>query len=208
VPPADTTPSTIADAPYERAWLGARFVLRPLGRAILRPEVVGREHVPRAGGAVVAFNHVGFLDALLVCQVLRRPTRFMVAEGVLRIPGIAQLLRASGAFGVRRGEGDREAVRLAIEIAAAGGLVGIFPEGGLRRGAALGPLHRGAALIALRAGVPLVPVAIHRRPTFARVGQPLSPDGDARSLTSELGASLTGLLQPGHAGGTDAGERT
>jgi 1-acyl-sn-glycerol-3-phosphate acyltransferase len=208
VPRAASIPPTSADAPYERAWLGARFVLRPLGRAALRPEVAGRSHVPRTGGAVIAFNHVGFLDALLVSQVLARPTRFMVAEGVLRIPGIAQLLRASGAFGVRRGESDREAVRLAITIAAGGGLVGIFPEGGLRRGAALGPLHRGAALIALRAGVPLVPVAIHRRPTFARVGQPLAPDGDARSLTRELGESLTGLLASGHVAGTDAGERT
>jgi 1-acyl-sn-glycerol-3-phosphate acyltransferase len=185
--------------PYERAWLGARFLLRPLGRAVLRPAVSGRANVPATGGAVIAFNHVGFLDALLVTQVLPRPTRFMVAEGVLRIPVVAQILGASGAFGVRRGEGDREAVRLAIAIAAEGGLVGIFPEGGLRHGAELGPLHRGAALIALRAGVPLVPVAIHRRPAFVRVGEPLSPDGDARSLTGQLAEALARL---------HAGERT
>jgi 1-acyl-sn-glycerol-3-phosphate acyltransferase len=195
VPPAPTTPSTTADAPYERAWLGARYVLGPLGRAVLRPEISGRSHVPRTGGAVVAFNHVGFLDALLVTQVLERPTRFMVAAGVFRIPGIAQLLRLSGAFGVRRGASDREAVRLAVAIAAGGGLVGIFPEGGLRRGGALGPLHRGAASIALRAGVPLVPVAIHRRPAFARAGQPLAPEGDARLLTRQLGEALSGLLE-------------
>ena len=75
---------TAADAPYERAWLGARFLVRPLGRVLLRPEVTGRANVPRAGGAVIAFNHVGYLDVLLLSQVLERPTRFMVAEGVLR----------------------------------------------------------------------------------------------------------------------------
>jgi 1-acyl-sn-glycerol-3-phosphate acyltransferase len=185
---------TDADAPYERAWLGARFLVRPLGRALLRPEVVGRAHVPRTGGAVIAFNHVGYLDVLLVTQVLERPTRFMVAEGVLRVPGIALLLRTAGAFGVRRGASDRDAVRLAIEIATAGGLVGIFPEGGLRRGAVLGELHRGAALIALRARVPLVPVAIHRRPAFVRVGEPLAPEGDVRSLTDRLGQALSEAL--------------
>jgi 1-acyl-sn-glycerol-3-phosphate acyltransferase len=183
-----------ADAPYTRAWLGARFVMRPLGRLLLRPVVSGRSLVPREGGGVIAFNHVGFLDALLVTQVLERPTRFMVAGGVLRLPVIGQLLRASGAFGVRRGERDRDAVRVAVSAAAAGGLVGIFPEGGLRHGGPLGELHRGAALIALRAGVPLVPVAIGRRPAFARVGAPLRPEGDARALTAQLAEALAALL--------------
>ena len=185
-----------ADAPYARTWLGARYLLRPLGRLLLRPEVAGRAHIPREGGAVIAFNHVGFLDALLVTQVLPRPTRFMVAAGVLRLPLLGSILRASGAFGVRRGESDREAVRVAIESAAAGSLIGIFPEGGLRRGGPLGELHRGAALIALRAGVPLVPVAIGRRPAFVRVGEPFAPEGDARSLTKELARSLGALLTP------------
>jgi 1-acyl-sn-glycerol-3-phosphate acyltransferase len=183
-----------ADAPYARTWLGARYLLRPLGRIVLRPEVSGRSRIPPGSGAVIAFNHVGFLDALLVTQVLARPTRFMAATGVLRVPVIGQLLRASGAFGVRRGESDREAVRIAIAAAAEGSLVGIFPEGGLRHGGPIGELHRGAALIALRAGVPLIPVAIGRRPAFVRVGEPLAPESDARTLTGRLAASLTALL--------------
>ena len=166
---------TDADAPYERAWLGARFVVRPLGRALLRPEVAGRANVPRTGGAVIAFNHVGFLDVLLVTQVLERPTRFMVAEGVLRIPGIALLLRTSGAFAVRRGASDRDAVRLAIEIATRGRARRDLPRGSPAPGAVLGELalRRRAGRPARR--VPLVPVAIHRRPAFVRVGSRLHP---------------------------------
>jgi 1-acyl-sn-glycerol-3-phosphate acyltransferase len=188
-------PST-ADAPYARTWLGARFLLRPLGRVLLRPEVEGRSRIPGEGGAVIAFNHVGFLDALLVTQVLARPTRFMAAAGVLRVPAIGRILRASGAFGVRRGASDRESLRVAIASAAAGSLVGIFPEGGLRRGGPLGELHRGAALIALRADVPLIPVAIGRRPAFVRVGRPIALGGDARTLTLRLAESLEALLEP------------
>jgi 1-acyl-sn-glycerol-3-phosphate acyltransferase len=183
-----------ADAPYARTWLGARYVVRPIGRVLLRPALSGQARIPREGGAVIAFNHVGFLDALLVTQVLARPTRFMAAAGVLRLPLIGWLLRTSGAFGVRRGEGDRDAVRIAIAAASSGSLVGIFPEGGLRHGGPVGELHRGAALIALRSGVPLIPVAIGRRPAFVRVGEPLMPDGDARTLTTRLSASLTALL--------------
>jgi 1-acyl-sn-glycerol-3-phosphate acyltransferase len=185
-----------ADAHYARTWLGARFVLRPLGRVLLRPDVAGRARIPREGGAVIAFNHVGFLDALLVTQVLARPTRFMVAAGVLRLPLVGMILRAAGAFGVRRGQSDRDAVRTAIESAAAGSLVGIFPEGGLRRRGPLGELHRGAALIALRAGVPLIPVAIGRGPAFVRVGEPIAPAADARTGTERLRESLESLLHP------------
>ena len=187
-----------ADAPYGRTWLGAWYVLRPIGRLVLQPRTDGESRIPREGGAVIAFNHLGFTDALLVTQVLARPTRFMVAAGVLRIPIVGAVLRAAGAFGVRRGESDRESVRVAIAAASSGSLVGIFPEGGLRRGGPLGELHRGAALIALRAGVPLVPVAIGRRPAFVRVGEPLRPEGDARTVTAALRASLVQLLDVRH----------
>jgi 1-acyl-sn-glycerol-3-phosphate acyltransferase len=184
------------DAPFARVWLGARFLLRPLGRILLRPQVSGRERIPRAGGAVLAFTHDSLFDALLVTQVLPRPTRFMAAQGVLRVPLVGRILRASGQFAVRRGEQDRDAVRLAIEIAASGGLVGIFPQGGLRHGVPLDQIHRGAALIALRAGVPLIPIALGRRPAFVRVGEPLPPAEDARALTRELSAALQALVSP------------
>jgi 1-acyl-sn-glycerol-3-phosphate acyltransferase len=186
-----------ADAPFARVWLAARYVLRPLGRIVLRPQVTGRAGIPARGGAVVAFTHVGLLDALLVTQVLPRPTRFMAAAGVFRIPLVGAILRAAGCFAVRRGERDTASVRQAIEIARAGGLVGIFPQGGLRHGTGLDELHRGAALIALRAGVPLVPVGIGRGPSFVRVGEPLAPEGDARTLTARLSASLAALVTPG-----------
>ncbi len=190
-----------ADAPYVRVWLAARYGLRPLGHLVLRPEVAGASHIPATGGAVLACTHVGFLDALLLTQVLRRPVRFMAAAGVLRVPLVGRILRTSGAFGVRRGESDREAVRTAIAIAGAGALVGIFPQGGLRRDGTIGDLQRGAALIALRAGVPLVPVALGRAPSFVRVGEPLAPEGDPRTLTARLAGALGALVQ-------DAGERT
>jgi 1-acyl-sn-glycerol-3-phosphate acyltransferase len=182
------------DAPFARVWLGARFLLRPLGRILLRPEISGAHHVPKRGGAVLAFTHDSLLDALLVTQVLPRPTRFMATQGVFRVPLIGRLLRSSGQFAVRRGEQDRDAVRLAIEIARTGGLVGIFPQGGLRHGVPLDRVHRGAAMIAIRAGVPLIPIALRRRPAFVRVGAPLEASDDARALTHELSAALQALL--------------
>jgi 1-acyl-sn-glycerol-3-phosphate acyltransferase len=180
--------------------LFARGLIRHVGRLALRPVVDGASRIPARGGAVVAFNHVSYLDALLVAQVSQRPLRFMVMAEVMRVPLLGPLMRSAGVFPVERDAGDVRAVRTAVEICANGGLVGIFPEGRLFRGAALGPIRRGAARIALEAGVPLVPVAIGghdppwRERAFVRVGEPLEPAGDADALSSRLESELRALL--------------
>jgi 1-acyl-sn-glycerol-3-phosphate acyltransferase len=180
--------------------LFARGLIRHVGRVALRPDVGGASRIPARGGAVVAFNHDSYLDALLVAQLTQRPLRFMVMAEVLRVPVLGQLMRSAGMFSVERNAGDVAAVRTAVEICSGGGLVGIFPEGRLFRGASLGPIRRGAARIALEAGVPIVPVAIGghdppwRERAFVRVGEPLLPEGDAESLTSRLEDALRALL--------------
>jgi 1-acyl-sn-glycerol-3-phosphate acyltransferase len=79
-------------------------------------------------------------------------------------PVLGSVLRSAGAFPVRRGEGDREALQTAISLARAGEIVAIYPEGTRRhKGIAKkrqARRHTGAARVALEAGVPLVPAAI------------------------------------------------
>jgi 1-acyl-sn-glycerol-3-phosphate acyltransferase len=84
------------------------------------------------------------------------------------------MLRAAGAFPVRRGRGDMEAIRAAIELARAGGAVAIFPEGtrrvkGRNKKFQAQP-HTGAARVALEAGVPLVPAAVAGTDRLSRLG--------------------------------------
>ena len=87
---------------------------------------------------------------------------------------LAPILRAGGAFKVRRGEGDVDAMRTAAELAREGEIVVMFPEGtrqtkGLRKKHKARP-HTGAARIALAAGVPLVPAAITGTDRLSRLG--------------------------------------
>jgi 1-acyl-sn-glycerol-3-phosphate acyltransferase len=83
-------------------------------------------------------------------------------------------LRNAGAFPVRRGVGDEEAIQKAVELAEAGEVVAIFPEGTRRNKGAVkrhkARPHTGAARVALKAGVPLVPAAIGGTESLSRLG--------------------------------------
>jgi 1-acyl-sn-glycerol-3-phosphate acyltransferase len=97
-----------------------------------------------------------------------------MAKSELFNPILAPILRAGGAFKVRRGEGDVEAMRTAVELVQDGEIVVMFPEGtrkkkGLRKKHVARP-HTGAARIALTAGVPLVPAAITGTDRLSRLG--------------------------------------
>lgn len=143
----------------------ARCVRATLGKLVpllFRTRIIGATRIP-AGGALLAGNHVSYLDPVLLWCVSPRPVHFM-AKSELFVKGfIAWLLPRLWSFPVNRGEPDRTAILTATEILKSGGLVGVFPEGSRREadaGEAVGAAHGGAAFIALRAGVPIVPVAI------------------------------------------------
>jgi 1-acyl-sn-glycerol-3-phosphate acyltransferase len=129
---------------------------------LTRTRVYGSELAPLRGGAVVVSNHIAAVDPAILVGVFPRPLVLMSkienARGVLQF-----FMRLVGAFTVRRGKVDREALRIAEATLAAGRLLCVFPEG-TRSGAGLAEAHGGAALLAARANVPIVPVAITGTP--------------------------------------------
>ncbi|HET9224189.1 MAG TPA: lysophospholipid acyltransferase family protein [Roseiflexaceae bacterium] len=135
-----------------------RALIRLAMLLVTRTRVFGRERVPRSGAALVVSNHISAIDPVLLVGVFPRPLVMMSkienARGVLKL-----FMRLVGAFTVRRGKVDREALRIAEEALAANRLLCLFPEG-TRSGAGLTEAHGGAALLATRANVPIVPVAI------------------------------------------------
>ena len=146
----------------------------PFVKSLFRLRARGLEHIPE-GGFVLAANHTSNFDPwpLGVPFLPRRQLRFM-AKSELFNPLFSPILRAGGAFKVRRGEGDLEAIRTAIELVNEGEIVVMFPEGtrlkkGLRKKREARP-HTGAARIALSAGVPLVPAAIGGTDRLSRLG--------------------------------------
>jgi 1-acyl-sn-glycerol-3-phosphate acyltransferase len=149
-------------------------VSRPFMYGPFRLRACGLEHVPRAGGFVLASNHTSNIDAWpLGLPLYPRQLHFM-AKAELYNPVLGPILNGTGAFPVHRGKRDADAFKTAVRLARTGGVVAMFPEGtrrtkGLRKKHEARP-HPGAARIALTAGVPLVPAALAGTDRLSRLG--------------------------------------
>ena len=146
----------------------------PFVMGLYRLRARGVEHLPE-GGFVLAANHTSNFDPwpLGIPLLPKRQLRFM-AKSELFNPVLGPIIRAGGAFKVRRGEGDIEAVRTAVGLVKEGEIVVMFPEGtrrekGLRK-KHVARAHTGAARIALGAKAPLVPAAIKGTDRLSRLG--------------------------------------
>jgi 1-acyl-sn-glycerol-3-phosphate acyltransferase len=125
-----------------------------------RLRISGAEHIPAEGPAIVAPNHKSFWDSFFVAAATRRHVRYMGKVELFQGPWGRVLVRL-GAFPVRRGEADAEALATARTILRQGGLLALFPEGTrIRDPDHLGAPRRGAGRLALETGAPVVPAAI------------------------------------------------
>jgi 1-acyl-sn-glycerol-3-phosphate acyltransferase len=139
-----------------------------LGRFIffqtMNAEVVRPEAAERPGGYVLAPTHLSHLEPFCLGTLIRRKVDWMARLEFFRRKWAAALLYAVDAFPVNRTGVPVSAVRTAIARAAAGRIVGIFPEGGVAVGAQSvcrgGPMKRGAFLVAHRANVPVLPCVV------------------------------------------------
>lgn len=143
-----------------RRWLvvAVQWTFSRVFRFVFDMRVEGRDRVPRGGGVILAGNHTGWLDGPLVFLYAPRPTRFLVKAELYRHPPLARALGWLGQIPVHRGQPDRTALREALAVLAAGGAVGVFPEG-TRSTGTLGEVHHGVAYLAVKSGCPVVPVA-------------------------------------------------
>ncbi len=173
---------------YRLSWILVRLVLF----AFFGFRIEGNHHEPIAGPLLIVSNHVSDLDPLVVAVALRRRVRFMAKIELFRPPVLRWWITACGAFPVRRGQPDRQALRTARSVLERGGALVMFPEG--TRGSSLHdlrPPEPGAALLALRTGAAILPVAVIGTDTVlpkgahrlsrgrirVRVGAPIRVDG-------------------------------
>jgi 1-acyl-sn-glycerol-3-phosphate acyltransferase len=148
----------------------------PAIRGLYRLSWTGLERIPPSGGFVLAANHTSSLDPWPLGFPLW-PKRQLYFMGKVELfnPVLGPMLRAGGAFPVRRGEGDLDAINAAMKITQDGGIVAMFPEGtrqvkGLRKKFEHRP-RSGSARIAMTAGVPLVPAAIKGTDRLTRLAK-------------------------------------
>ncbi len=198
------------DITYPPIIVTAKAAFKALG---LRFQMTGTEHVPTSGPALLAVNHVSYVDFVLggfAAHPSRRLVRFMAKREIFDHRFAGPLMRSLHHIRVDRGDG-LASYEEALRYLAMGEVVGIFPEATISRSFEIKELKTGATRMAAAAGVPLVPVILwgtqrmltkdHPR-DFSRgktiaisVGEPLHPAGqDPAADTAELRAVMSRML--------------
>ncbi len=166
-----------------------RTALRVVLQCVCGARVAGEERVPLRGGLVVAANHLSFADPVILQTYVPRFLTYLMTDKFYYAPVLHGLVAFWGVLVVKRQGLNKEALRAAGGILAAGGAVGIFPEGGISRDGLVHDAQPGLALLAQRARVPILPVGI------AGTERLLAPD-TFRLRRARLGLYLGELIRP------------
>jgi 1-acyl-sn-glycerol-3-phosphate acyltransferase len=181
----------------------------------LRFDSKGVEHIPREGGAILAMNHIGYLDFALIgtCALpVKRYVRFMAKRELFDNKIVGPLLRGMHHISVDRSSGSASFVA-ALRALRAGEIVGIFPEGTISVSFELKEFKSGAVRLAIGADVPIIPVAVwgsqriwtkkvkrnlsrKKVPIFVAFGEPLyfTKDSSVEEGEAQLRSSMQELL--------------
>src|SRR3954468_19037999 len=167
----------------------------------------GLEHIPARGPAIIAANHIGYLDFVFLglgAHRRGRLVRFMAMKEAFGHWLGGPLLRNMRHIPVDREVDPQDSLRLAVGALRQGEIVGIHPEGGMSRSFVPAPGKSGAARLAIESGAPLVPTAIWGSQRILAAGQPrkwprdvvitvtygepvkAGPGADARDVTASL----------------------
>jgi 1-acyl-sn-glycerol-3-phosphate acyltransferase len=205
-------------------------VIPPILKVVWRPQVLGLENVPRSGGVILASNHLGFVDSVVIPSIVPRKVVFLTKSDYFTGTGIRGTASRVWFEGIGMLPVDRDDTKaalasldIALEVLGRGEAFGIYPEGTRSRDGRLYRGRTGVAHLALTAGVPVVPVGLigtehvqpvgTRRPRVVPItvkfGEPLDfagrfdavPAGRARrEVTDEVMAAIQRLTGQEQAG--------
>lgn len=171
----------------------------PVLRLLFRYRAAGTEHLPVDGGFVLAAGHVSNFDPWPLGMAIwpKRFLRFMAKSELFWFP-LGPFIRSAGGFKVNRGMADHKAIEHAVDLARAGNVIAMFPEGTRRRKGLRkkweAQAHTGAARIAHDAGVPLIPAGIRGTNDLRRLGPLRIRYGAPVEVSDDLTATTTRLM--------------
>lgn len=199
-----------------------QWLFRRILKLFTKTTIIDYENMPDQGGAILAANHLGIIDPVLVFSLIKRKdTTGLIAKKHQKNPLFRYIVNLVKGIWLNRDEADTRALRAAIDHLQQGGILGIAPEGTRSSTGALIPAKTGVAYLADRAGVPIIPVAItgtyqgiqqllhFRRPTITvRFGKPFTlpkvPREDRENAlnrnTDEIMCRIAAMLPPEYRG--------
>lgn len=168
-----------------------RSIFRGIGRFLFplltRSKVTGMENLPQSGPFILVGNHTASMEVVMMAVFSRRPLEFLGAIDLPNTPAIEKIIHLYGIIPVYRGAVNREAMKQAIAILGQGGMIGIFPEGGIWE-PVISQAKTGVAWLSYFAQAPILPIGFgdtrgklddilrFKRPELVmRIGKPLPP---------------------------------
>lgn len=199
------------DITYPPVILTAKTLFKVVGMKFMTS---GTDNIPKTGGAILAANHIGYVDFIFdgfAAQPSGRLVRFMAKKEAFDNKVSGPIMRSLHHIAVDRERGEAS-YNQAVDFASAGEIVGIFPEATISRSFEIKELKTGAVRMAAEAGVPLIPMVTWGTQLFKTkdhdsnlkgrgktialyVGEPLEVTGqDPVAETEELRAAMAALL--------------
>ena len=189
------------------------FVL-PIYKLVFKGQLIGRDNIPQKDSFIMVSNHGSLLDPPLLGHALGRNISFMAKEELFKIPCLGFVIRACGAYPVKRGIADKNTIKTACNKLSNNNCIGIFIDGTRQKNGRVNKPKQGAALLAFKNQKLLLPVAIvnsHRLirfkffiPLFSKivikVGKPILPPksssrDDLNSVTINLQENINNLIE-------------
>lgn len=164
-----------------------KFIFKIFAIIIYRPKIVGKENLPKEGGALLCPNHVSNLDAAVIVAMFQRKVNVLAKEELFKNKFLCWIADLFGIYPVKRGAADMQAIKVSLKILKHDGLLLIFPEG-TRNGMAKGVKPKnGAVLIAGTAQKPIIPIGIQGSfKPFTRVIVNIGKPIDYTNLKEEI----------------------
>ena len=169
--------------------LVSKLLVFPIYKFVFRGCLIGRENIPQKDSFIVVSNHGSLLDPPLLGHALGRNISFMAKSELFKIPLLGFVIKACGAYPVKRGIADKNTIKTACKKLSNDNCIGIFIDGTRQKNGRVNKPKQGAALLAFKNQKLLLPVAIvnsHRVirfkyciPLFSKivikVGKPFQP---------------------------------
>ena len=189
------------------------MVVFPIYKLLFKGRLIGKENVPQNGSFILVSNHGSLLDPPLLGHAIGRNISFMAKEELFKIPFLGFIIKACGAYPVKRGMADKKTIKIACEKLLDGNSIGIFIDGTRQKNGRVNNPKNGAALLSFKNQKLLLPVAIinsHKLVRFKfclpffttimiKVGKPINPPesaskADLKMVTDNLQENINNLI--------------
>ena len=191
----------------------SKFFVFPIYKFVFKGHLIGRDNIPQKDSFIMVSNHGSLLDPPFLGHALGRNISFMAKAELFKIPFLGFIIKACGAYPVKRGIADKNTIKIACKKLSNNNCIGIFIDGTRQKNGRVNKPKQGAALLAFKNQKLLLPVAIvnsHRLmrfkfffPLFSKivikVGKPVQPPqssskDDLNSVTMHLQDKINNLI--------------